>query len=313
MSVRYAGCVLMAGLVLELQADAMNPVVRLADLLRKARAVSVKLRATEIEEWIGREMNGYEKVADVPDYRRLHAELKCINPVRGLIPLHVAEFKIQDIISSSPMTQSVGELEAIVGSRGNGEGSVIRFFAPQQEHQRMQSMADPMRPVQVIACTAIVAILDAVRNRIHNWSLELEARGVLGEGFTFSKEERERATHVTNTNNYTTNIGTIAGSSQIQQGTTSSAQNLENGIDSQALLAFVDTIADQLDQMRLDDKQRAEMVAELGTVKAQAASSKPKVAVIKESLSTIRHIIEASAAHLLVSHGPTIAALIARL
>jgi len=42
MSVRYAGCVLMAGLVLELQADAMNPVVRLADLLRKARAVSVK-------------------------------------------------------------------------------------------------------------------------------------------------------------------------------------------------------------------------------------------------------------------------------
>src|SRR6185503_319793 len=98
MSVRYAGCVLMAGLVLELQADAMNPVVRLADLQRKARADSVKLRATEIEEWIGREMNGYEKVADVPDYRRLHAELKCINPVRGLIPLHVAESKIQDII-----------------------------------------------------------------------------------------------------------------------------------------------------------------------------------------------------------------------
>src|SRR5207248_1380730 len=90
----------MAGLVLELQADAMNRAVGLADLLRKARAVSVKLRATDIEEWLGREMNGYAKPADVPEYRRLHADLKCFNPVRGLIPLAVANPQIQEMISS---------------------------------------------------------------------------------------------------------------------------------------------------------------------------------------------------------------------
>ena len=302
----------MAGLVLELQTDAMNPEVRLADLLRKARAVSVKLRATEIEEWLGREMNGYAKAADVPEYRRLHAELKCVNPVRGLIPLTVASPPIQDIISSSPMTQPIGELEALVRSGTGGDGTVIRYFTSEQEHQLMQNMPHPMRPVQVIPATAILAILESVRNRIFEWSLELEARGVLGEGLTFSKEERERATHVTH-NNYTTNIGSIAGASQIQQGTTSSTQHLKTDIDSKALTLLVDSLERQLDEMRLGGKERAEMVAELATVRAQAVSSKPRAAIIKESLATIRHIMEASAAHLLVAHGPAIAALIARL
>jgi hypothetical protein len=300
----------MAGLVLELQSDAMNPSVRLVDLLRKARAVSVKLQTTDIEEWLGREMNGYEKAADVPDYRRLHADLKCFNPVRGLIPLAVANSDIQDIISSSPMTQSIGELEALVQSGGDGQGRVMRYFSPHQEHQLMQDMPHPMRPVQIIPVTAILAILESVRNRIFEWSLELEARGVLGDDLTFSKEEQERATQVTH--NYTTNIGSITGPSQIQQGTTSSTQNLATGIDAEALTALVDSLVNQLDEMRLGDEQRAEMAAELATVRAQAVSSKPKAAIIKESLATIRHIMEASAAHFLVSHGPAIAALIAR-
>ena len=38
-----------------------------------------------------------------------------------------------------------------------------------------------------------------------------------------------------------------------------------------------------------------------------------QAAIIKESLATIRHIMEAGAAHLLVLHGPAIAALIAAL
>jgi len=256
----------MAGLVHELQADAMDPKVRLADLLRKARAVSVKLRASEIEEWLGREMNGYEKASDVPPYRQLHAELKCVNPTHGLIPLAVSNPELQEIISASPMTHSIGEIEALVQTADEGgKGNILHYFSPQMEHQLMQNMVYPMRPVQVIAGTAISAILESVRNRIFEWSLELEARGVLGEGLTFSNEERERATTVTH--NYTTNIGSIAGPSQFQQGTTSSTQSLKAGIDSQALTALVDSLMSQLDEMRAEgrDDRRARDIASSGS------------------------------------------------
>ena len=50
--------------------------------------------------------------------------------------------------------------------------------------------------------------------------------------------------------------------------------------------------------------------AELDTLRAQATSSKPKAGIIRESLTTVRHIIEAGAAHLLVTHGPQITALL---
>jgi len=304
----------MTGLVHELQTDAMDPKVRLADLLRKARAVSVKLRASEIEEWLGREMNGYENASDVPPYRQLHAELKCVNPIHGLIPLAVSDPKIQEIISASPMTHSIGELEALVQAADEGgKGNIIHYFSPQQEHQLMQNMPHPMRPVQVVAGTAILGILESVRNRIFDWSLELEARGVLGEGLTFSKEERERATQVNHSHHYTTNIGSISGDSQLQQGTTNSAQSLATNIDSKALIAFVELFTRQIETMHLADEQRAEMTAELATLRAQAASSKPKASIIGESLTTLRHIIEASSAHLLVSHGPAIAAFLSRL
>jgi len=43
----------------------------------------------------------------------------------------------------------------------------------------------------------VVRIVDAVRNRILDWALALEQRGVLGDGLSFSPEDRARAADVT--------------------------------------------------------------------------------------------------------------------
>jgi hypothetical protein len=169
-------------------------------------------------------------------------------------------------------------------------------------------MEDPFEPGLEISRSAVVAILDAVRTRVLDWALELESNGVLGDGMTFSSAERQAASQVTH-NYFTTNIGTMTGS-QFQQGTVQSTQNMAKGIDMQALIALVNSIMGQLDEMRLGDELRAEMVAELDTLRAQATSSKPKAGIIRESLTTVRHIIEAGAAHLLVMYGPQIAALL---
>jgi AbiTii len=46
----------MPSLILELESDAMNPATRISDLLRKAKAVSKKLHALEIQKWIDCEL-----------------------------------------------------------------------------------------------------------------------------------------------------------------------------------------------------------------------------------------------------------------
>ena len=48
----------MASLVQELQKEALDPNVKVSDLLRKALVVSKKLGIAEIEAWINKELNG---------------------------------------------------------------------------------------------------------------------------------------------------------------------------------------------------------------------------------------------------------------
>jgi hypothetical protein len=75
-----------------------------------------------------------------------------------------------------------------------------------------------MIPTLLLGKSTIRGILDAVRNEVLRWSLELERRGVLGEGMTFSPEEKTRAAAVSY------HIGTFSGvlgnvsSSQVQIG-----------------------------------------------------------------------------------------------
>ena len=57
----------------------------------------------------------------------------------------------------------------------------------------MRGMEFPFRPALEVSRSSYVAILDKVRNTILNWSLKLEADGILGEGLTFSQQEKKTA------------------------------------------------------------------------------------------------------------------------
>jgi len=56
----------MPSLVEELQRDALNANAKVSDLLRKAKAIAVKLELPELEEWVEHELNGYPE-GDVPE------------------------------------------------------------------------------------------------------------------------------------------------------------------------------------------------------------------------------------------------------
>jgi hypothetical protein len=61
--------------------------------------------------------------------------------------------------------------------------------------------------------------LDYVRNKVLDWTLALEKKGITGEGFTFDKKEKEEAVAVTN-HIYGSNIGvlgSVAGDASVSE------------------------------------------------------------------------------------------------
>lgn len=201
----------MSSLVLELQRSALNKDQSITDLTRKALVVAVKLGQTDFRKWCENEMNGdYEKEA--PPYRMIKGELRAWNPYNGWIPVIMQDSNNQDTLSKRVIGQSIGELEALSFDAKDGSLQVplphnllIKYFGHSESFQL------GIIPTLVVGRNQLIGIVESVRNTILNWSLELEGKGILGEGLTFSQEEVKRASNITfNIDNFAGVIGTVS-------------------------------------------------------------------------------------------------------
>jgi hypothetical protein len=90
--------------------------------------------------------------------------------------------------------------------------------------------------------------------------------------------------------------------SQIQQGTQNSSQSQQiSQNDLTELGAFVDAFAAAVSAATIDAGEKAELEAEISTLKAQLASPKPKKALILESLKEFRNVLIGAAGKALAS------------
>ena len=178
-------------LVLELQQLALNKENDLSDLLKKAYAVAFKLNLRGFKTWTECEMNGYVG-KKMPPYRRFQGRVVCLNPYHGWIPFICANNpKLQADLSVRYINTPVGVLMEFL--QRNDNGNSIIDYPPDLENLLMQGMDIPLRPALEVSRSAYVAILDKVRNTILNWSLRLEEDGILGEGMTFTPQEKRAA------------------------------------------------------------------------------------------------------------------------
>ena len=136
----------------------------------------------------------------------------------------------------------------------------------------------------------MVRIVDAVRTIILNWSLKLEEDGILGDGLSFTSSEREAASKISyNINNF---YGAVNGL-QIQQDVSDSVQvSTFNQIDLEGLKGFLTAIQTKLNELQLTPESKQEIGADVETLRAQAESPKPKQSIIRESLSSIKRVLE---------------------
>ncbi len=167
-----------ASLVEKFQKDALDSTKSVMDILRTAKVVSAKLGLNDIEDWIAAELNGYPDGESTPDYRHAVGTLQVFNPYRGWITATRGSVEW-------PFGHSISQIEEFSKKE-------TMDFSPKEDFQ-FEGIASTF--VQRVVFSGIVfkGMVEAVRDRLLDWSLELEKRGITGENMSFDEQEKKAA------------------------------------------------------------------------------------------------------------------------
>ena len=211
----------MAGIVIQLQEDALSKDTDILSLMRKAYLIARKLKLKEFEEWISCEQNGYDADKEVPDYRKIAGEIKAWNPYHGWIPVIFEEttpfheHEVRDTLAS------------LVNVYDNSDGEMCLFNFPSEINAYLSQCGPMSTKFSLhVSLNLIFNIMEQVRNKILEWAITLEENDIIGEGLLFSSEEKHRAQNTLAVVNYTNNFFSDATGVQIQQDTKSSHQEM---------------------------------------------------------------------------------------
>jgi len=294
----------MGSVVLELQRDALNRSVPVSDLLRKALVVARKLDLSEFQQWIEKELSGYNDTDEIPHYREVSGQIRAWNPYRGWIPVIIEDPGAAERLSRRKNSQSIAEIENLL--EGTSKNSTFHMpFSHELQRELNAGMPFETEITLFTQSSSLIRVIDAVRTIILNWSLKLEESDIRGEGLSFTAEEKKEA--ATQSYNVTNFYGPVTGP-QVQQGSKESIQISGTfQFDTDVVTNVLNQIRHTLDDVDLPPDVRAEAQSEIDTVHAQLRSPKPKPSIIREGLQSLRSILEGAgggaAAHLLIELG----------
>ena len=175
-----------ADIVLELQSEASSSSVAVSDLLRKALLVARKLKIIDQEPWIQSELEGYLAINGnydaLPKYRFVKSKIECelcsssgtefLDPLlSGRSPSHPNESA-----ADYPCPVPIAEIERTI--KGKTPDNYVHLSCPPGvEEVFIETMKLPPSLVQTVQASRLTSILDAVRNKILDWTSELEENG----------------------------------------------------------------------------------------------------------------------------------------
>jgi hypothetical protein len=196
--IRLAG---QTSIVIELQQLASNSATPLTELLRKALIVATKLKIVDFRTWIEDELGGYrnKNKEEFPSYRNVTTEIKAFNPYNGLfIPCVFQSPELATQLSQVKIKNSIAEIEEMANN--SDSKTFIVDFPPEALHvlRQMQGDFNDLVPRRFVPQNAHTGIVSAVRNMVLSWALKLEEEGIVGEGMTFSENERKKASESAN-------------------------------------------------------------------------------------------------------------------
>lgn len=219
----------MTGLVSELQELAIQPDLSVSDLLKMVKLAAVKLKLGPPLEWVERELTGYSDAADIPDYRIVRGSLFAHTLYQGKLPIAGDPATIASL-STIPLFEPLGTLESLLNSSSGHE--LVTKLDQETTNRINEDNGGLNSPIYVhISPSQLVTVVNRVRYMVLNWAVELEERGVMGEGISFSTTKKG----ITAAVGQTITIGTLHGAlnnAAITGDNNTTALNADNSSDS---------------------------------------------------------------------------------
>ena len=174
----------MPSLLKEIRDAAVDANVPIANVLRKCAILGAQLKNNDLRDWALQELNGYKTDSDVPEYRTVMAPLTgdfagpfqsgCTNVP---IPAMLLPKKLQDRARTARFPAGVASLESLLESEG-GEYVTVSWsgdwIAWIQSEGKGKFDMTLLAARQVVGLSAIVDMIETVRNRVLEFCLRLE-------------------------------------------------------------------------------------------------------------------------------------------
>lgn len=285
----------MVSLISELQKETLDSSVSVLDILRKALVVSKKLNVEEMKNWIILELNGYKIDDEIPTYRKINGNLKGYNPFHGWQPIMLDE-DMTELLSSKEVAQPIGELINIK----KRDGKIGIRLSGKLERIIMEGIGAEVPLIYFIDQSQVEGIIETVRNMVLNWTLKLEEDGIIGDGMSFSSDEKQKAQE----NQYTIkNYFTDQDNLQIQQNTKNSTQVISiNNLDMEKVEKIKDMVTNNLDNIDFkNNNDKDEVKNKLEIIEDQLTNNDPKEGLIKKSFKSIKSILKGVTGNIIAS------------
>ncbi len=169
----------------EIQADILDPSVKLSTIMRKAKVLAYNLKNKEFKEWVDQELNGYTGSWKTwPDYRKTFSQsygnfVGAFGRQLSNAPIPTLNFpeEVQEFASTLPFPQGVRELESTLESLHERGETFLAYQWPADftaliARYVYQDMVC-LQAWKALNKGQIEHVLDTVRNRLLNFVLEL--------------------------------------------------------------------------------------------------------------------------------------------
>ena len=277
----------MSKAVIELQKNIIDSNLDVVSILRKAKLISSKLNLTEFNDWIEKELNGYNDYSEIPDYRTVVGEIKAKNPYYGFIPVMMPSSMASEM-NSRKLYESISELQNL--SKSNEH---IIISLPTEISEILCKNAGANFPCYFIFGTHnLLKIIDSVKDKLLDWCLKLEKDGIVGEDFEFNDVEIEKAKNIPQQINYYGPVfnGNINGA-QISTGNNNTNEFVSNDLDD-----LINSIKNVLEEEKINEQSKKEAIELLKDINESVKQNKKKSFVRTMLIGLKDFLINAGAA-----------------
>lgn len=168
----------------QIQLESIDSSADLGSILRKCRLLAQRIQSEELKSWVTSELNGYDTSVAAPDYRIMSRPL-VLGQYFGVLGAQLSNVVIPESAFPEEFREQllpvhfhhgVNELQGLMSSAPDGKlfVTVSPEIYPFLVNESIREDFQLAQAKRLVPSSFILGILDTIRNRILNFTLELE-------------------------------------------------------------------------------------------------------------------------------------------